>query len=78
NVMFDMAADFGLFVRRYISKEGDFFIDLKYVMMAPRIGGGAGPEGDIYGVGIPSLTFGYIHNFGHSSTRYRVPYGCAD
>lgn len=78
NVMFDMAADFGLFVRRYISKEGDFFIDIKYVMMAPRIGGGAGPEGDIYGVGIPSLTFGYIHNFGHSSTRYRVPYGCAD
>lgn len=78
NVMFDMAADFGLFVRRYISKEGDFFIDLKYIMMAPRIGGGMGPEGNLYGVGLPSLTFGYIHNFGHSTTRYRIPYGCVD
>lgn len=78
NVMFDMAADFGLFVRRYINKEGDFFIDLKYIMMAPRIGGGLGPSESIYGVGMPSITFGYIHNFGRSTTRYRQPYNCAD
>lgn len=78
HVSFDMAADFGIFCRRYINKEGDFFVDLKYIMMAPRVGGGLGPSGSIYGVGIPSLTVGYIHNFGHSFTRYRMPYNCAD
>lgn len=77
-VTFDMAADFGLFLRRYISHEGDLFVDLKYIMMAPRIGGGTGPSGSIYGVGLPSITVGYIHNFGQSSTRYRQPYNCAD
>lgn len=75
---FDMAADWGLFVRRYVSHHGDVFIDLKYIMVPPRIGGGTGPSGSIYSVGIPSITFGYIHNFGHSSTRYRMPYNCAD
>ncbi len=78
NVRFDMAADFGLFLRRYISREGDLFVDLKYIMMAPRIGGSAGPSGSIYGVGLPTVTVGYIHNFGQSSTRYRQPYNCAD
>ena len=78
DVKFDMAADFGLFLRRYISREGDLFGDLKYIMMAPRIGGSTGPSGSIYGVGLPSITVGYIHNFGHSSTRYRQPYNCAD
>ena len=78
DVKFDMAADFGLFLRRYISREGDLFVDLKYIMMAPRIGGSTGPSGSIYGVGLPSITVGYIHNFGHSSTRYRQPYNCAD
>lgn len=73
NILFDMAADFGLMARRYINAKGDFFIDLKYLMVAPRIGGGTGPNNDIYGVGIPSLTFGYIYNFGSSSTRYRIP-----
>ncbi len=78
NVRFDMAADFGLFFRRYISHEGDLFVDVKYIMAAPRIGGGKVPSGNIYGFGIPSVTVGYIHNFGQSSTRYRIPYGCAD
>lgn len=73
NIRFDMAADFGVMARRYVSRQGDFFIDLKYLMVAPRIGGGMGPNHDLYGVGIPSLTFGYIHNFGVSSTRYRMP-----
>ena len=73
NPMFDMAADFGIMARRYINAKGDFFIDLKYLLVAPRIGGGTGPSGDLYGVGIPSLTFGYIYNFGSSSTRYRIP-----
>ncbi len=78
DLRFDMAADWGLFLRRYISQEGDLFIDLKYIMMAPRIGGGSGPSGSIYGVGLPSITVGYIHNFGRSTTRYRQPYNCAD
>lgn len=75
---FDMATEWGLFVRRYVSQHGDFFIDLKYIMVPPRIGGGTGPTGTYYSVGIPSLTFGYIHNFGRSTTRYRMPYNCAD
>lgn len=77
-VKFDMAADFGIFFRRYISREGDLFVDVKYIMAAPRIGGGHVPSGSIYGFGLPSITVGYIHNFGQSSTRYRIPYGCAD
>jgi hypothetical protein len=52
---------------------GDFYIDLKYIMVPPRVAGEAGPSGSIFGVGYPMLTFGYIHNFGHSTTRYRMP-----
>ena len=79
NVRFDMAADFGIFFRRYISREGDLFVDLKYIMAAPgSIGGGNIPSGKFYGFGLPSLTVGYIHNFGHSTTRYRQTYNCAD
>lgn len=77
-VKFDMAADFGIFFRRYISREGDLFVDLKYIVAAPRIGGGHIPSGSIYGFGLPSITVGYIHNFGRSTTRYRQPYNCAD
>ena len=77
-VKFDMAADFGIFFRRYISHAGDLFVDVKYIMAAPRIGGGRVPSGSVYGFGLPSITVGYIHNFGQSSTRYRIPYGCAD
>ena len=75
HLMFDMAADFGMFFRRYVSKEGDFFVDMKYIMAAPRIGGG---RSTIYGFGLPSITVGYIHNFGQSTTRYRMPYNCVD
>ena len=77
--VFDMAADWGLFIRRYVSHNGDLFIDFKYIMMSPRIGDPHNIEtGSIYSVGIPSITFGYIHNFGRSTTRYRMPYNCAD
>lgn len=74
---FDLAADWGLFIRRYISKSDDIFVDIKYIMMPARIGGGT-DGGSIYSVGLPSITFGYIHNIGHSTTRYRMPYNCAD
>lgn len=76
-IRFDMAADFGLFARRYLNPDGDFYIDLKYIMMPPRIGGYNNAR-DQYSVGIPSITFGYIHNLNHSSTRYRLPYDFAD
>jgi hypothetical protein len=70
---FDVAADAGFMARRYINNMGDFYIDLKYIMVPPRVAGEAGPSGSIFGVGYPMLTFGYIHNFGHSTTRYRMP-----
>ena len=71
--VFTVAADAGIMVRRYIDNMGDFYIDLKYIMVPPRVAGETGPSGSIFGVGYPMLTFGYIHNFGHSTTRYRMP-----
>ena len=71
--VFNVAADAGIMARRYIDNMGDFYIDLKYIMVPPRIAGEAGPSGSIFGVGYPMLTVGYIHNFGHSTTRYRMP-----
>ncbi len=75
NIKYRMSGDAGIMVRRYIDHMGDFFIDLKYTIVHPSISGGVGPSGSYYGVGMPSLTFGYIHNFGSSSTRYRLPVG---
>lgn len=68
-----MAADAGLFVRRYIDEMGDFFVDCRYTMVPPRFAGSAGPSGRVTGVGYASLTVGYIANFGRSTTRYRMP-----
>ena len=70
---FHVAADAGLFIRRFIDNAGDFYIDLKYIMVPPRVAGNTGPSGSILGVGYPSITFGYIHNFGRSTTRFRQP-----
>lgn len=70
---FTVAADAGLLTRYYIDPVGDLYIDLKYTMVPPRVAGGAGPSGSIFGVGYPSLTLGYIYNFNRSSTRYRMP-----
>ena len=75
DIRYRMSGDAGVMVRRYIDQTGDFFIDLKYMLVHPSISGGVGPSGVYYGVGMPSLTFGYIHNFGTSSTRYRMPVG---
>lgn len=69
----NMAGTLGLMMRRYLNESGDFFIDAKYVMVPPSIGGGRGPSKSIYRVGIPSITVGYLHNFGITSTRYRLP-----
>ena len=70
---FTVAADWGIMFRYYINRHSDLFADVKYIMMPPHIGGGDGPNHDILGVGIASITFGYVYNFGQSSARYRMP-----
>lgn len=71
--VFTVAADAGIMARRFIDNMGDFYVDLKYIMAPPRVAGETGPSGSIFGVGYPMLTIGYLHNFGHSTTRYRMP-----
>ena len=73
--VFTLGADAGIMARRYIDNMGDFYIDLKYLMVPPRLAGSTGANGYFWGVGYPMLTFGYICNFGHSTTRYRIPVG---
>ena len=76
---FGLGADAGLMCRRYIDNMGDFFFDAKYIMVPPRIAGGAGPTGNRFGVGYLMFTVGYISNWGHSTTRYRMPVNsCVD
>lgn len=76
---FGIGADVGLMCRRYIDNMGDFFFDAKYIMVPPRVAGGTGPSGSILGVGYLMFTVGYISNWGHSTTRYRMPVNsCVD
>lgn len=76
---FGLGADAGLMVRRYIDNMGDVFFDAKYIMVPPRIAGGVGPSGSVLGVGYLMFTVGYISNWGHSTTRYRMPVNsCVD
>lgn len=76
---FDVGADFGLMARYYIDNAGDVFFDAKYMMVPPRVAGASGPSGNILGVGYLTFTVGYIHNFGHSTVRYRMPVNhCTD
>lgn len=75
NPVFTIGADAGIMARRYIDNMGDFYVDLKYLMVPPRVTGGTGPSGNPFGVGYAMLTFGYMCNFGHSTTRYRIPVG---
>jgi len=70
---FDIAADVGLFFRYYATVKSDIYLDARYTVVAPSIGGGRGPSGNYYGVGLPSVTVGYIYNFGQHTTRYRLP-----
>ena len=76
---FGLGADAGIMFRRYIDNMGDFFFDAKYIMVPPRIAGDTGPSGSILGVGYMMFTIGYISNWGHSTTRYRMPVNsCVD
>ena len=70
---FDVAANAGITLRYYLTRKSDIYADLRYVMVEPAIGGGMGPKQLFYGVGLPSITVGYIYNFGQNSTRYRQP-----
>ena len=77
--VFTVGADAGVMFRYYIDNAGDLFFDAKYMMVPPRVAGGYGPSGSILGVGYMTLTVGYIHNFGHSTVRYRMPVNhCTD
>lgn len=71
--VFDLAANAGLMLRYYLTRKSDLFLDCRYVVVPPHIGGGTAPSGQFYSVGIPSLTVGYIFNFGDNTTRYRMP-----
>ena len=71
---FSMCANGGLFLRYYVSPRSDIFVDAKYTMIPHYVAGG-GSTDSRYGVGIASLTFGYIYNMGTSTTRYRMPIG---
>lgn len=73
NLSFSNAADAGLFLRQYITHRSDLYLDMRYLMVPPRIGGSRGPSDKFYGVGLPSITVGYVYNFGHNTTRYRIP-----
>ncbi len=73
NPIFDLAANAGIMLRYYLSRKSDLYLDCRYVIVPPHIGGGTGPSGHFYSVGIPSITFGYIFNFGRNTTRYRMP-----
>lgn len=70
---FTVGADAGLFIRRFVDNMSDIYFDLKYLMVPPRLARNYGPSGSIFGVGYPIFTFGYIYNFGHSTSRYRMP-----
>ena len=80
--LFDLGADFGVMLRYYLGRHSDLYADFKYLMVPPRIPHGIGPEGPLPGifgynvvwVGIPSITVGYIYNFGTNTTRYRQPF----
>lgn len=77
--VFTVGADAGVMFRYYIDNAGDLFFDAKYMMVPPRVAGGSGPSGSIFGVGYMAFTVGYIHNFGHSTVRYRMPVNhCTD
>lgn len=75
----NFTADIGVMLRYYLSHHSDIYLDAKYMMVPPTIAGiqpEAGQEllksyGD-WG-GLPTITVGYIYNFGASSTRYRYP-----
>ena len=74
----DYAADFGLFFRYYVNHVSDVYLDMRYVLVKPAFGGGAGPSGHFYGVGLPSITVGYIYFFERNPRYFKPRYECPD
>lgn len=78
---FNMTADFGVMLRYYVSHHSDIYVDFKYMMVPPTIAGIQPEAGEELSKSyldwgaLPSITVGYIYNFGSSSTRYRYPVG---
>lgn len=78
---FNMTADIGIMFRYYLGHHSDIYLDAKYMMVPPTIAGIRPEAGEdlpkAYGDwgGLPSITVGYIYNFGSNSTRYRYPVG---
>lgn len=76
---FNMTADIGIMLRYYLSHHSDIYLDARYMMVPPTIAGIQPEPGKelskSYGNwgGMPSITVGYIYNFGASSARYRYP-----
>ena len=76
---FNMTCDFGVMLRYYLGHHSDIYLDAKYMLVPPTIAGiqpEAGQElSKAYSDwgAMPSITEGYIYNFGTNSTRYRYP-----
>ena len=76
---FNMTCDFGVMLRYYLGHHSDIYLDAKYMLVPPTIAGiqpEAGQElSKAYSDwgAMPSITVGYIYNFGTNSTRYRYP-----
>lgn len=81
DLTFNMTADIGIMFRYYLGHHSDIYLDAKYMMVPPTIAGIQPQPGEelskTYGDwgGLPSITVGYIYNFGANSTRYRYPVG---
>ena len=78
---FNMTADFGIMLRYYLSHHSDIYLDARYMFVPPSIAGIKSESGNEVSKKysnwgkLPSITLGYIYNFGSSSTRYRYPVG---
>ncbi len=81
DLTFNMTADIGVMFRYYLSHHSDIYLDAKYMMVPPTIAGIQPEPGEELSKSyfdwgaLPTITVGYIYNFGSSSTRYRYPVG---
>ena len=76
---FNMTCDFGVMLRYYLGHHSDIYLDAKYMLVPPTIAGIQPEAGQELSKAytdwgaMPSITVGYIYNFGTNSTRYRYP-----
>lgn len=60
-----VGVDAGCMFRFFLSRSADLYIDARYAMVPHLLN----PNSSAIAEGIPSLTFGYIHNFGMNTCR---------